>query len=106
MALSAFDDKTKRPLENDLAAVLGKVLVRWNELKRLIASRFDPCSEEWGFTSKNTGWGLRLKHGKRIILYMTPCRALPGLIGTGREGRQGRTREQSAEVDHGDHRKR
>jgi hypothetical protein len=74
MALSAFDDKTKRPLENDLAAVLGKVLVRWNELKRLIASRFDPCSEEWGFTSKNTGWGLRLKHGKRIILYMTPCR--------------------------------
>jgi hypothetical protein len=47
--------------------------VFWNELKRLIASRFSPLSEEWGFTSKKTGWGLRLKREKRTVLYMTPC---------------------------------
>jgi hypothetical protein len=74
MALSAFDDKSKQPQDNDLAAVLGKALVSWEELKRQITSAFASCTAEWGFTSKNTGWGLRLKQGKRVILYMTPCR--------------------------------
>jgi len=32
-----------------------------------------PVTEEWGFTSKKTGWGLRLKREERAILYMTPC---------------------------------
>ena len=31
-------------------------------------------SIEWEFTSKKTGWGLRLKQEKRTILYMTPCK--------------------------------
>lgn len=26
----------------------------------------------WGFTSASTGWGLRVKSGDRVILYMTP----------------------------------
>lgn len=43
-------------------------------MKRLIASKFTPLSVEWGFASKKTGWGLRLKREKRTILYMTPCR--------------------------------
>lgn len=29
-------------------------------------------TEQWGFTSKSTGWGLRLKQGDRIIAYLTP----------------------------------
>ena len=74
MALSALGDKLKLPQDGDLAATLGSAFVFWNELKRLIASRFAPLSAEWGFTSKKTGWGLRLKQEKRTILYMTPCR--------------------------------
>jgi hypothetical protein len=74
MALSAFDDKSRVPQDGDLAATLGSTFVFWNELKRLIASRFTPLSLEWGFTSEKTGWGLRLKREKRTILYMTPCR--------------------------------
>lgn len=74
MALSAFDDKSKQPQEKDLAATLGSTHVFWNELKKVIAVRFAPLSIEWGFTSKKTGWGLRLKHEKRTILYMTPCK--------------------------------
>jgi len=73
MALSAFDDKSRLPQDDDLAATLGSTFVFWNELKRLIASRFAPLSIEWGFSSKKTGWGLRLKQEKRTILYMTPC---------------------------------
>ena len=26
----------------------------------------------WGFTAKSTGWGLRLRRGDRVLLYMTP----------------------------------
>jgi len=74
MALSAFDDKSKQPQDDDLAATLGSTFVFWNELKRLIALRFAPLSIEWGFTSKKTGWGLRLKRETRTILYMTPCK--------------------------------
>jgi hypothetical protein len=73
MALSAFDDKSNPPRDHDLAATLGNTFVFWNELKRLMASKFSPLSEEWGFASKKTGWGLRLKREKRTVLYMTPC---------------------------------
>jgi len=72
--LSVFDDKSKPPLDDDLTATLGCTFVFWNELKRPIASRFAPPSIEWGFASKKTGWGLRLKREKRTILYMTPCK--------------------------------
>jgi hypothetical protein len=74
MALSAFDDKSRQPQDDELGATLGKAFPLWNELRRLIESRFAPVSEEWGFASKSTGWGLRLKGEKRTILYMTPCR--------------------------------
>jgi hypothetical protein len=72
MTLSVFNDKSRLPQDNDLAATLGSTFVFWNELKRLIASKFTPLSVEWGYASKKTGWGLRLKREKRTILYMAP----------------------------------
>ena len=73
MSLSIFNDKSRQPSEDDLKAKLGRTFILWNDLKKLIASKFAPVIEEWGFTSKKTGWGLRLKGEKRTILYMTPC---------------------------------
>ncbi len=73
MALSAFDDKSHPPQEPALAKTLGNSYPLWNELQIRIASRFDPITVEWGFSSPKTGWGLRLKREKRTILYMTPC---------------------------------
>jgi hypothetical protein len=73
MSLSAFGDKSRPPQDDELAVALGGTFVFWSELKKLIASRFGPLSMEWGFSSKKTGWGLRLKQEKRTILYMTPC---------------------------------
>ncbi|CAG0936421.1 hypothetical protein TFLX_05294 [Thermoflexales bacterium] len=73
MALSAFDDKAHPPQEKDLAKTLGSKFALWNDLKDRIAARFAPLSIDWGFASKNTGWGLRLKQEKRTVLYMTPC---------------------------------
>jgi hypothetical protein len=73
MALSAFTDKSKQPQDKDLALKLGSTFRFWNEMKSVISSRFAPMTIEWGFTSKNTGWGLRLKTDKRTVMYMTPC---------------------------------
>ncbi len=74
MALSAFDDKSKQPQEADLKTTLGSAYPQWNELKKLITAKYSPVSIEWGFSSKATGWGLRLKTEKRTVLYMTPCK--------------------------------
>jgi len=73
VALSAFDDESRPPEDADLARALKSSFAFWKDLKKRIASRFTPLSFEWGFTSKTTGWGMRLKHKERIILYMTPC---------------------------------
>lgn len=51
MASSVFDDKSKRPQETELKAALGKSFAQWNELQKIIASRFEPVSIEWGFST-------------------------------------------------------
>jgi hypothetical protein len=72
VALSVFDDKSRQPTEADLVRALKGSFVLWNDIKKRIASRFTPVTFEWGFTSKTTGWGLRVKNKERVILYMTP----------------------------------
>lgn len=73
MALSIFDDKAKQPTDADVAKALGSASKAWIDLKARVAAAHGPIREEWGFTAKSTGWGLRLKRGDRTILYMTPC---------------------------------
>lgn len=67
-----FGDKLSAPDENELAVVLGRASILWNELKRRIASQHDPVEEEWVFSDKKRGWALRLKQKKRAVLYMKP----------------------------------
>ncbi len=74
MGLSAFDDKSSQPKEEEVAAMLGKAYGAWSELKAHISTQFAPLVIEWGYASKSTGWGLRLKQEKRTVLYMTPCK--------------------------------
>lgn len=73
MALSIFDDRSTPPTEAMLSAALGSSFVHWSQLKQVLAANYPPVSFEWGFTNKNTGWGMRVKHKERVILYMTPC---------------------------------
>ena len=72
MALSAFTDKSRPPGEAELAATLGRAAAAWRELEAIVTRECAPIAAEWGFTSASTGWGLRLKHGKRVLLYLTP----------------------------------
>lgn len=72
MALSALSDKSREPTDDALRSVLGKVHPIWCSLIEAVASQISPLTRVWGFTSKSTGWGLRLRHNDRVILYMTP----------------------------------
>ena len=72
MALSAFGDRSKEPLQGELTAVLGEAAKLWDQLISDIRSRFDPLAEDWGYSGKKWGWALRLKHKKRAVLYLTP----------------------------------
>lgn len=72
MALSAFDDKKKRPTEADLRTTLGRAWPAWAKLHSGLHERIGPIDDVWGFTSSSTGWGLRLRHKDRVVVYMTP----------------------------------
>ncbi len=73
MALSIFDDKALPPQEADIKRVLGKTYKLWCTLRDHVVQEYAPISPEWGYASKSTGWGLRLKGEKWAVLYMTPC---------------------------------
>ncbi len=73
MTLSAFPDESHHPRPGELIATLGSAHSAWVELPELLSGRLPEVSEEWGFTSASTGWGLRVKSHGRVILYMTPC---------------------------------
>lgn len=72
MPLSAFEVKTHRPGDDDLRAVLGAAYGPWSRLVAAVTHAIGPITELWAFTSAKTGWGLRLRRGDRVILYMTP----------------------------------
>lgn len=72
MAFSAFTDKNHPPSDEALRSTLAEAHAAWVRLVELVASRVTPLSPVWGFTSASTGWGLRLKRGERVIVYMTP----------------------------------
>jgi hypothetical protein len=75
MALSAFDDKSKKPRPSELKKALGRPSVHWDNLVAHLAAEFPPLDETWNFAGANWGWSLRLKQKKRTILYMTPCKS-------------------------------
>jgi hypothetical protein len=72
VALSAFDDREAAPTGPALSRALGKALPAWVSLRDKVLRECAPLSQEWGFAGANFGWSLRLKRGKRVILYMTP----------------------------------
>ncbi len=74
MALSIFDDKSKKPQASDLKRTLSRTGTHWDNLIAHIASEYPPLDKTWGFSGANWGWSLRLKQKKRTVLYMTPCK--------------------------------
>lgn len=74
MALSAFDDKSKKPTKQALKTTLGRTTTHWDDLVAHVASEYAPLETTWNFSGAAWGWSLRLRQKKRTVLYMTPCR--------------------------------
>jgi hypothetical protein len=72
VALSAFTDKSQPPDDDTLAETLGPSARLWLDLKRRIEQDWPPVVEEWAHAGAKFGWSLRLRHKKRIVVYLIP----------------------------------
>ncbi len=70
MTPNAFIGRTKPPTDDELSVELGVVRALWDEI---LADLALPV-QEWNSYSPKAGWSLKLKQGKRTIVYLAPCR--------------------------------
>ena len=70
MLPNAFIGRTKAPTDEELSAELGDARALWDQLLKELALPV----QEWHSYSPKAGWSLRLKTGKRTVVYVTPCR--------------------------------
>jgi hypothetical protein len=69
MSPNAFIGRTKAPTDAELSAELGAARVLWDELLAELALPI----QEWNSYSLKAGWSMKVKQGKRTILYLSPC---------------------------------
>jgi len=72
MALSALDDLSRQPVDEQVASALGSGLEAWEALKHWLEDEAGVDGWEWGSSGKKYGWGLRAKAGKRTVAYLIP----------------------------------
>ena len=70
MLPNAFIGRPEPPTDEELSTELGAARTLWDQLLADLALPI----QEWHSYSVKAGWSLRLKTGKRTILYVTPCR--------------------------------
>src|ERR1035441_8539235 len=70
---NAFIGRAGKPTEADLAEALGPLKPVWDELLADLAAEHGVTVQEWTSYSAKAGWSLRLKRGKRTIVWMAPC---------------------------------
>ncbi len=73
MRPNAFINKPKNPTDKELSAALGPAKVLWDQLLEELADEKGIAEREWHSYAVKAGWSLRVKHGKRTIVYLSPC---------------------------------
>ncbi len=75
MRPNAFLGRKEEPSEMELAEELGPPLkALWDQLLAILERDHVLVLREWHSYSPKAGWSLRLKRGKRNILYLIPWR--------------------------------
>ena len=69
---SALNDKTIRPTDALLTAVLAKSKPLWDEIIKHITAAYKKPSEEWKYYGKASGWTLAVLSDKRRLINMVP----------------------------------
>ncbi|MFA5257559.1 MAG: DUF3788 family protein [Opitutales bacterium] len=72
MAISALSDSKAPPSRQDLADVLGGLASTWASVHASVEGLAGPLTDEWKHYGKASGWVLRLKSGKRTLVYLAP----------------------------------
>ena len=70
---NAFIGRAEAPGDEDLSVALGKRRAVWDEVLKKLGEEFGLTEWEWNSYSKKFGWSVRVKQGKRNILYLSPC---------------------------------
>src|SRR5262249_41756623 len=70
---NAFIGHVEAPTAGELAAALGSATARWDHLRAMLADELQLGDAEWNSYSKKAGWSLRVKKGKRNIVYLVPA---------------------------------
>jgi hypothetical protein len=70
---NAFIGWPKQPTDAELAAALGATKAIWDRLIAELAAEHAVDVRDWNCYSAKAGWSLRLKRGKRAIVYLAPC---------------------------------
>jgi Protein of unknown function (DUF3788) len=73
MTPNAFIGKTEAPTDVGLSAALGSAKPVWDQLIADLAAQQNVAIQEWNCYSLKAGWSLRLKRGKRTIVWLAPC---------------------------------
>lgn len=73
MTENAFIGKLEKPTPKELATALGSAKALWDRTVGELAHDFGVTEQEWNSYSPKAGWSLRLKHKKRVIVYLGPC---------------------------------
>ena len=68
MSPNAFIGRSAPPADDELTTELGAARVLWDEL----LAALDLPVREWNSYSLKAGWSLKLKLGKRTIVYLAP----------------------------------
>ncbi|HEX6810387.1 MAG TPA: DUF3788 family protein [Planctomycetota bacterium] len=73
--MGALLDEAARPTDRSLAGVLGRSHAAWTRLRTALQAAHGPMVEQWHFAGKAFGWSFRLRQGKRVLVYLLPCRS-------------------------------
>jgi len=69
---NAFIGKTVPPTDAELDEALGPAKAVWERLTADLAAEHGVTTQEWKSYSPKVGWSLRLKRGKRTIVWFGP----------------------------------
>jgi len=76
---NAFAGKPTRPTEKELYGALGSSAEAWEQLLADLATEYAVAEQEWKSVSPKYGWSLRLKKGKKTIIYLSPGKGCFGV---------------------------
>lgn len=72
MVYSILDDKTKKPTDKSLEAVLAKNYKLWVDITTHCDETYDNISLNWVFAGEKYGWLLKILKKKRVIVNLVP----------------------------------